>query len=108
MIDASCLFPDWDGYGARALSEASMSYIRRFLAVLPETISRPDLVPEPSGDLTMVWRKNGYHLIVGINPTGRVIWGGTTPQGHVHDDAAFQSRVPKTLLSLLYQIESSK
>jgi hypothetical protein len=105
MIDPSCLVSDWDGYGAHAIRERSIRYAKRFLAMLPKDISRPDLVPEPTGDLTMVWRKNGYHLIVGISDTGRAIWGGTTPQGHVHDDAAFHSRVPKTLLSLLYKIE---
>ena len=104
-IRQECSTADWDGYGAKPVDEASIQCVLRLLNILPLGISYPELAPEPTGDLTMVWRKKGYHLIVGIDATGQIAWGGTSPKGHVYGDATFDEEIPEVLIDLLYAIE---
>lgn len=104
-IRQECFTPDWDGYGAKPVNETSIQYVLRFLNNLSSGISYPELAPEPTGDLTMVWRKKGYHLIVGIDVSGQIAWGGTSPKGHVYGDATFDEEIPEVLIDLLYAIE---
>jgi hypothetical protein len=66
--------PDWDGYGANAVNAESFLRAKSFVMKLPNDVEKPELVPEPDGDVVMVWTKDGRHVcIVGIEPTGRLI-----------------------------------
>jgi hypothetical protein len=41
---------------------------------LPDDVEKPEVVPEPDGEVVMVWTKYGRHVcIVGIEPTGKLI-----------------------------------
>jgi hypothetical protein len=46
----------WDGYDAEPINEKSVEYLFRFLDMLPESVSVPELVPESNGELTLVWQ----------------------------------------------------
>jgi hypothetical protein len=103
-----CSIADWDGYGSKPINRTSVDNIVDFLKKLqklPDNVSCPELAPEPTGDLTMVWRKKGYHLIVGIDAAKQIAWGGTSPKGHVYGDAKFDSDIPEELIDLLYSVE---
>ncbi len=104
-IIEECSEPDWDGHGAYAIDLQSVKHARSFLVKLPETISLPDLGAEPNGDLGMTWRKNGYHVGIGIDKLGVIAWGGTTPTGRAHGEVRFDGEIPKPVLELLYKIE---
>lgn len=101
----ACSAQDWDGYGGKPIDRTSVQHVCMFLEQLPFGISYPELAPEPTGDLTMVWRKKGYHLIIGINSAKQIAWGGTSPKGHVYGDAKFDLEIPEELIGLLYSIE---
>jgi hypothetical protein len=67
-------YPDWDGHGANPINAESFWRARSFVENLPNDVEKPELVPEPDGDVVMVWTKDGSHVcIVGIEPTGRLI-----------------------------------
>lgn len=100
-----CSVADWDGYDAKPVDRTSVQHVCQFLEKLPADISYPELAPEPTGDLTMVWRKKGYHLIIGIDSAKQIAWGGTSPKGHVYGDAKFDSEIPEELIDLLYSVE---
>lgn len=96
---------DWDGYDAKPIDRNSVQHVCQFLEQLPSDISYPELAPEPTGDLTMAWRKKGYHLIIWIDSAKQIAWGGTSPKGHVYGDAKFDSEIPEELINLLYSVE---
>ena len=100
-----CSSPDWDGYDAKPIDRTSVRYVCQFLGKLPSDISYPELSAEPNGDLTMVWFKRNYHLIIGIDNTGQIAWGGTSPRGRIYGDAKFGSDIPEELIDLLHSIE---
>lgn len=67
-------YPDWDGYEANPVNAESLMRVRHFVMELPDDVEKPELVPEPDGDVVMVWTKDGHHVcIVGIEPTGKLI-----------------------------------
>lgn len=100
-----CSNPDWNGYDSKPIDRVSVQYVCQFLEKLPDDISYPELAAEPNGDLTMVWRKRGYHLVIGIDNTGLITWGGTSSHGHLYGDAKFNSDIPKELTDLLFYVE---
>jgi hypothetical protein len=64
-------YPDWDGHGANPVNAESFLRVRDFVMKLPDDVEKPGVVPEPDGDVVMVWTKDGRHVcIVGIEPTG--------------------------------------
>lgn len=107
-IIQECSAPDWDGYGALPLDFTSVKHAVDFLGKLPDGISQPELGAEPNGDLGMTWRKNGYHVGIGIDKEGLIAWGGTTPTGRVHGEALFDGEIPERVLRLLYEIEGGQ
>jgi hypothetical protein len=67
-------YPDWDGYGANPVNAESFLRVRDFVMKLPDDVEKPEVAPEPDGDVVMVWTKDGRHVcIVGIAPTGKLI-----------------------------------
>lgn len=107
-IQQECSVADWDGYDAEPIDRNSVQHVCQFLGQMPSDITYPELSPEPAGDLTMVWRKKGYHLIVGIDGAKQIAWGGTSPKGHIYGDAKYDAEIPEELLDLLYSIEGSR
>ena len=51
----SCSTPDWDGYGALAVSQEALLNGRRFLESLPQELPTPSIGAEPDGALTLEW-----------------------------------------------------
>jgi hypothetical protein len=100
-----CSEANWDGYHARPINRSSVQHACQFLEKLPPDIAAPELTPEPTGILTMVWRKEGYHLIVGINADNQIAWGGTSPEGNVYGEASFGLGIPEELINLLRKVE---
>jgi len=67
-------YPDWDGHGANPINAESLMRVRQFVMEMPDDVEKPELVPEPDGDVALVWTKDGRHIcIVGIEPTGKLV-----------------------------------
>jgi hypothetical protein len=67
-------YPDWDGHGANPVNAESFLRAKSFVMKLPDDVEKPEVVPEPDGEVVMVWTKDGRHVcIVGIEPTGKLI-----------------------------------
>ncbi|MBI4267523.1 MAG: hypothetical protein HY662_01915 [Chloroflexi bacterium] len=46
---------NWDGYGAKAVTEEALASAFTFLTMLPTTITQPELSVEPDGSLVFEW-----------------------------------------------------
>lgn len=100
-----CSGQDWDGYGAKPVSQDSVCLVRKFLKMLPDDISYPNLEPEPNGALSMTWIKRGYHLGISIDEKKQIFWGSTSPHGYIYGDAKFAEEIPEEVMTILYTIE---
>ena len=103
-----CSENDWDGYGANPIDLESVKWVSKFIGLLPDYISYPELSPEPTGELTMVWNKNGFHMIVGINSQGILTYGGTSSSGRIYGDSKFNDEslsIPNGLIEILEMVD---
>lgn len=107
-ILSECSENDWDGYGALPIDLKSVRWASKFIAHLPDYISYPELSPEPTGELTMLWDKRGYYIIIGINSEGHISYGGTSPTGHIYGDSQLNddaTKIPVEITELLELVD---
>ena len=107
-IFEECSSEGWNGYDAKPIDRESVQLVCSFLEKLPVDISYPELCAEPNGELTMVWIKRGYHLVIGIDNKGKVAWGGTSPSGRIYGDAKFENEIPEEVINILHSVEGSR
>ena len=81
-----CSEKDWDGYHANPTCPQSFASTMIFLESFPYDLPLPDLVPFPNGDLSMVWKGNGYTLIASVYCYLRgksfIEFSGILPEGY--------------------------
>lgn len=46
---------NWDGYGAKAISEATRTFARKLMKLLPDTLGKPDVSPAGDGTIALEW-----------------------------------------------------
>lgn len=70
-----CIRPDWDGYGAKALSIGDFLDMKSFLRGKPSNISYPDLIPEPNGTMSLEWSQSARdYIIISFDGSGKFEW----------------------------------
>ena len=83
-IYCECSEPGWDGYDALALSKEAFLNAKHFIDLIPDWVSRPDLVPSPDGWLSFEWRSH-QNRILSITPENEVlIYAAMLGPQHVH------------------------
>lgn len=112
-IFLECSEKDWDGYHANPTDPQSFASTMIFLESFPSDLPLPDLMPEPNGDLCMVWKGNGYTLIASVycylNWTAYIDWSGILPEGHRPSKFIWQESspaIPNELISIIKKIKS--
>ena len=70
---SDCNAPNWDGYGAKAISYATYRKALEFLEAMPNKLPRPAFVPDNDGELSLEWRDaRGQVLSVSLSSNGRM------------------------------------
>jgi hypothetical protein len=102
-----CSLPNWDGYEAKPIGRDSVTVKEaiRFLKQLPDHISYPELCPEPTGELGMMWEKGGYRLAVSIDSSRTISYGGISLHGRLYGEVRFTDGIPSEILELLERID---
>mgnify|MGYP001570348367 CR=1 FL=1 len=101
----TCSKVGWDGYGARAVSAATLAAALRFVTALPPDLPDPSVVADARGALSFEWYVSVFRLIsVGIEPDGSLTWaailGALCPVGQT----GFLDDLPDDLLVLIHRI----
>lgn len=69
--------PNWDGYGAKAITSETITAAKRFLRDLPETLGEPDIAPGADGTIGLEWsfrNRTLRKLFIDIGPGNQ--WSG--------------------------------
>jgi hypothetical protein len=89
----------WDGYGAKAISEATFNRAYAFLRSLPVTLPRPEVVPEPTGTIAFEWqRAPNVVFSVSIQDGYPVAYAGLFGLSKTFGTEWFISEFPRSLL----------
>jgi len=81
---AECSKPDWDGYGAKAVSRYTLSIAMKFVSVLPTSIQLPEISAEPDGAIAFDWIVSKNRMLsvsVGQNDRLAYAWLEGTDSG---------------------------
>jgi hypothetical protein len=63
------LAPDWDSYGALAISGGTIRKTLDFLMhAIPEHVSQPAIVPTPAGGIQLEWHEGGIDIEIELLP----------------------------------------
>jgi hypothetical protein len=90
---------NWDGDGAPAITEQTVSAAITMLYVLPQSLPSPEITPETTGEIAFEWYKDKEHIAVITVQDGMVRWSaidGANPP--VYGAETFTSIVPKEAL----------
>lgn len=96
---------NWDGGGAKALAPAAKLYAQSLVDVLPAYLPEPDTVPEPDGDLALIWDLGRNAVFsLSISGSGMIHYAGVIGEGEGnrrHGVAEFQGETPPAVAKAL-------
>jgi hypothetical protein len=72
-----CSQAGWDGYNAPAISHQAAVRAIAFLNALPSSLTPPDIVPEPDGEIAVDWDFGpSLQLSISVGPSGPLQFAG--------------------------------
>ena len=72
-IKEECSDDNWDGYGAKPISDDACKALLGFISQVPASLPVPEVVPESDGDVGLEWHVNNDRwLIMSFNGRGEV------------------------------------
>lgn len=97
---------DWDGEGARALSNEVRLFAHAFIDAMPSHLQAPDVTPEHDGHLAFTWDQGkGRVFSVSVSPTGTLHYAGLLGGGRKsHGVERFGGAVPSSILTAVEDI----
>jgi len=104
IISQDCNSDNWDGYGAKALTEDVFAEARCFIENLPISAPPPELSIDPDGEIVFEWYASPrkiFSVSVGINSlTYAGIFGSST----THGTEPFDNDIPQTIIDNLFRV----
>jgi hypothetical protein len=101
-----CRMPNWDGYGAEAVSQDTYRLAYRFLEALPSGFLAPSIGAEPDGHLTLEWHRSlNYTVSVSISPQAELHYSALVGPNRVYGTEAFFGEPPTAILDLIRRIQ---
>ena len=97
MADASA--DNWDGYGARGVTESTFLKALYFLRSLPSTVPSPEVSPEPDGEIAFEWHagpERAFSVSVGEGDT--ISFASVQGRRKLHGTELLVDELPETIL----------
>jgi len=100
-----CSQTNWDAYGALPLSQEAFQETLSFLRSMPLDLARPEVVPEPDGDIALEWKGTGGRtFIVSFDGTSAATFAGLLGGGNkIHGTSRFIGSMPQNIQDILLQ-----
>lgn len=107
QVYAECLEPNWDGYGARPMSETTYQLAYQFLDALPLGLPLPSIGAEPDGHLTLEWHYSPrWTLSVSVSPERELHYAALLGTSKAYGTEAFFGEVPMSILNLIHRVRA--
>lgn len=103
-ISLECANEDWDGYGALPVSEDANYEARKILQLLPSSVPMPEVLPEPSGDIGLEWRKGRNHFVISVSGNNEITYAGIFGKNRIHGTEYFYNAIPSIILENLRRL----
>jgi len=94
-----CCEANWDGYGAKAISEDAYVEAYMLLMLLPSDIPIPGFVPEPTGAIGLEWfRGTRYVFVLSVSGENFITYAGLFGINKVHGSEYFGDSLPASIV----------
>lgn len=98
---------NWDGYGARPVSEAARYHAEQFINMLPTGIPVPEVSVEPDGEIAFEWHRGRSGVLsVSVGDRGRLTYGGLFGRSKTHGVEYLEDELPETIAAHLRRVLS--
>ena len=96
---------NWDGYGAPAVSDATVAQGLAFLDLLPSTVPPPEVSAHPDGEVAFEWWQGPHRVLtVSVNETGRLSYAAMFGAARQHGTEYLLEELPDPLLQALRRL----
>ncbi len=97
---------DWDGSGARRVSDLAAFHAIRLLRHVPGTVPVPDVFADPDGDVVLDWSRNTrWTFSVSVTPRGELHYAGLFGDGRLRGrEPFFTDELPDTVRNGLLRV----
>lgn len=103
----ACIQPDWDGYGAAALTEDAYEEAKKIIDLLPSSIQTPEIVAEPTGEIAFEWyRDRGRVFVISVSGKHRITYAGIFGENKVHGSEDFEETLPLEIIGHIRRLYS--
>ncbi|MCA6595850.1 MAG: hypothetical protein ACK6BN_10590 [Pseudanabaena sp.] len=101
-----CKSPNWDGYNAFAVQEATLYKAYLFIHALPLGYPLPSVGAEPDGHLTLEWYRNPrWILSVSISHEGILYYAALFDEESEQGSEDFWGEIPQVILGLINKVK---
>lgn len=101
--------PNWDGYGARPVSEATIAQALAFLDLLPTTLAQPEISAHPDGELAVEWSFGPRRLLtVSVSESGRLSYAALIGHARQHGTEFLLDSLPDSIALALRTLRSAE
>jgi hypothetical protein len=101
--------PNWDGYGGRPVSEATIAQALAFLDFLPSTLPQPEVSVHPDGELAFDWSFGPRRLLtVSISESGRLSYAALIGHSRQHGTEFLLDALPEPIALALRRLRSAE
>ena len=100
--------PAWIAEGWAPVDVATIGHALRFLTFLPNSLSRPDLMIHPDGEIAFEWHLDPRRVLtISLNPSGRLSYAGLFGFNKAHGTEYFDEYLPEAVALNLQRLFSS-
>lgn len=102
QISQGCGEQGWDGYDAEPVSNESAIRAAQLIELLPNSIQTPNVVPEPTGDISLEWRRDDQKdFSLGVSGQSLVYAGIFGGSSKAYGEERFSRVLPHTIVEIL-------
>ncbi len=100
-----CSQPDWDGYGATAISQEAYEEANKIINLLPSSIPMPEIFADPTGDIAFEWHKEKSQVFAfSVKGKNTIIFAGLIAGNKVHGSEYFDDTLPLIIRQYLRRL----
>jgi hypothetical protein len=99
--------PNWNGYDAVPVSDATLAQARALLDLFPSTFPKPDISAHPDGEIAFEWFFGPRRVLtVSVSETGRLSYAAMFGHARVHGTEFLLDVLPPSIAAALRRLYS--
>ena len=101
-----CSKGNWDNYGAKPISYKAYAEAKRLIEWLPSSFPMPEIIPEPTGEIALEWRKDRqFVFIISVGGNNIITYAGMFGKDNkIHGTEFFVDASPTVIIRCIQRL----